>query len=204
MSEKLEQALSALTPRERGAYRVYKESGKPAIAASTSASMFALFLQGHTCDDIAKLNPGFGLGAIVRARIEDDWDARRIEHTQELLDGIRQTVQRAQLGAMQFVADGLAAFQKLAGEKFQKYLQTGDVKDLGDFKDMNFKTYKELLELLLKLTGQDTSTKKVQGFVEHRHTLEQTQQNPGQNNSDRPMTAEEAHVFISALNKVGQ
>jgi hypothetical protein len=197
----LARAERVLTPRELEAYRRYIESSKPPLAPSTSASMFALFLQGHTCEEIAKLNPAFGLGIIVKARVDFDWDKQREEHLQHLLDNIRSVVQTTQLEAVQFVAEGLAVYRKMAGEKFQKYLQSGKIEDLGDFKDMSFKTYKDLLELLLKLTGQEP-TKKVQGEVMHRHTVEATQDAP---RADRPMSASDATDFLSRfdLPKIG-
>lgn len=193
----LVRAERVLTPRELEAYRKYLESGKAPLAPSTSASFFQLFLQGHTCEEIAKLNPAFGLGIIVRARVEHDWDQQRLDHVQHLLDNIRQVVQTAQLGAVQFVAEGLAVYQKMAGEKFQKYLQSGKIEDLGDFKDMSFKTYKDLLEMLLKLTGQDAN-KKVSGVVEHRHTVEAP---PQATRVDRPMSAGDANDFLARFDK---
>lgn len=189
-----ERAARVLTPQELEAYRKYVEANKPPLAGSTSTQFFQVFLQGHTCEEIARLNPSFGLGIIVRARVDFDWDRQRDEHIQHLLDNIRSVVQTTQLEAVQFVAEGLAVYRKMAGSKFQKYLQSGKEEDLGDFKDMSFKTYKELLELLLKLTGQETTTKKVQGVVEHRHTVEATQGAPAAN---APMSAESAHDFLA-------
>ena len=193
----LAKAVAALTPRESEAYRKYMESGKAPLSPTTAAGFFQLYLQGHTCEEIARQNPAFGLGLIVRAKVDYDWDQQRIDHVQHLLDNIRQVVQTAQLGAVQFVAEGLAAFQKLAGSKFQKYLQTGKEEDLGDFKDMSFKTYKDLLEMLMKLTGQEP-TKKVQGVVEHRHTVEAPKE---ATRVDRPMSAVDAHDFLARLEK---
>ena len=194
----LVKAERVLTPRELEAYQKYLESGKAPLAVSTSGQFFQLFIQGHTCEEIAKLNPGFGLGIIVRARVDHDWDEQRLQHVQHLLDNIRQVAQTAQLGAVQFVAEGMAAFHKLAGTRFQKYLQTGKEEDLGEFKDMSFKQYKDLMEMLLKLTGQDGGTKKVQGVVEHRHTMEAPQQ---ATRVDRPMSATDASDFLARFDK---
>lgn len=190
-------AVAALTPRELEAYRKYIDSGKPPLAPSTSANFFALYIQGHTCEEIARLNPSFGLGIVVRARVDFDWDQQRLDYVQHLLDNMRQVVQTAQLSAVQFVAEGLAVYQKQAGAAFQKYLQSGKEEDLGNFRDMNFKTYKELLELLMKLTGQQPA-QKVQGVVEHRHTVE----TPGPAiQINQPMTALAATDFLAALDK---
>lgn len=190
-------AVAALTPRELEAYRKYVDSGKPPLAPSTSASFFSLYLQGHTCEEISRLNPAFGLGIIVRAKVDFDWDQQRIEHIQHLLDNMRQVVQGAQLSAVQFVAEGLAVYQKRAGTAFQKYLQSGKDEDLGDYKDMTFKTYKELLELLLKLTDQQPA-QRVQGLVEHRHTVEAAVV-PVQIN--KPFSANDASDFLAQFDK---
>jgi len=193
----LSREIALLTEEERAAYNRYLEQGKPPLAASTSAKFFQLYLQGHSTQEIAKLFPAFGLGMIVRSRVEDGWDAQRDAHLQNLLGNIRQVAQKTQLEAVRFVADGLAVFQRLAGEKFQRYLQSGDVKDLGEYEGISFKQYKELLELLLKLTGQD-STKKVSGDVLHRHVVEESSQ-PITVRANRPMTSTEAEVLLERL-----
>lgn len=182
----LVKAEQVLTPKELEAYRKYLESGKPPLALSTSNSFFALFLNGHTCEEIAKLNPGMGLGIVVRARVDFDWDKQREEHIQGLLGNIRQTVQKTQLEGIRFVSDAITAYQKLAGEKFQRYLQTGKVEELGDLKEMSFKTYKDLLELMMKLTGQTQEQK-----VTHHHKVESAK--PA---GDRPMSTIEAADFL--------
>ena len=198
-SAALVRAQRVLTPRELEAYQKYVESNKPPLAASTAGNFFALFLQGHTTEEIAKLNPAFGLGIIVRARIDNDWDTAKDLHLESLLTNIRQVAQQTQLGAIRFVSDGLAVYQRLVGEKFERYLQSGDVSQLGDYKDMSFKQYKELLELLLKLTGQEgATTKKVSGDVIHRHVVEDSSQ-PVAVRADRPMSSEEADSFLKRL-----
>lgn len=183
-----------MTQKELEAYQKYLQSGKPDLALTTSQNFFALFLNGHTCEEIAKLNPAFGLGIIIKARVDHDWDRQREEHIQGLLASIRQTVQKTQLEGIRFVSDAITAYQKLAGEKFQRYLQTGKVEELGDLKDMSFKTYKDLLELMMKLTGQSTESKKVTGEVVHRHQVEKAKPT-----GDRPMNSIEAADFLAGL-----
>jgi hypothetical protein len=190
-----------LTPKEREAYEKYVEAGKPPLAVSTVANFFALYLNGHTCEEIAKLNPAFGLGIIVRARIDNDWDSARDAHLEHLMANIRQVAQQKQLGSIRFVADALAAFEKQAGEKFQRYLQTGDASQLGEWQHMSLKQYKELIELILKLTGQESSTtKKVTGDVLHRHVVEEAS-SPITVRADRPMTTTEADSLLKRLDE---
>lgn len=198
-STALARVEKALTPKEKEAYLKYVEANKPPLAASTAANFFALFLQGHTCEEIAKLNPAFGLGIIVKARVDHSWDLARDENLENLMTNIRQVAQQKQLASIRFVTDAMAAFEKLAGEKFQRYIQTGDSAQLGEWKDMSLKQYKELLELLLKLTGQEgNTTKKVTGDVLHRHVVEEAAQ-PITQRGDRPMTVVEADSLLKRL-----
>ena len=195
----LVRAEKVLTKKEQEAYLKYVEAGKPPLAPSKASDFFQLFLGGHTCDEIAKLNPAYGLGIIVRARIDFNWDLARDEHLENLLTNIKQVAQQSQLGAIRFVSDGLAVYQRLVGEKFERYLQSGDADQLGEFKDMGFKQYKELLELLLKLTGQEgATTKKVSGDVLHRHVVEQSSQEISVR-VNKPMSSEDADSFLKKL-----
>lgn len=191
----LKQVEQSLTLTEAEAYQKYKESGKPSLSPATSADMLRLYLLGHSCEEIAKLNPGFGLGIIVRARVEHKWDQHKEEHLDALLSDVRRLVQQTQVEAVRFVGESMAAFQKMAGEKFQRYIQTGDQSHLGDFKDMGFKQYKDLMEMHLKLTGQDTQ-KKVSGEVLHRHVAET--QAPAVR-IDKPMKAKEADDMLRLI-----
>lgn len=193
LSKRVEQYL---TPTESEAYRKYVEAGKPSLSPTTSAEMLRLFLLGHSCEEIAKLNPGFGLGIIVKARIEHKWDQHKEEHLDALLGDVRRLVQQTQVESVRFVADAMAAFQKMAGEKFQRYVQTGDITHLGDFKDMGFKQYKDLLEMLQKLTGQETQ-KKVGGEITHRHVVQESSVPAVR--VDRPMKAQEADDLLKLI-----
>lgn len=197
MKESLSTAspTSLLHPRELEAYKKYLDDRKPPLSPSTVANLFSLYLQGQSCEEIAALNPGFGIGAIVRARVDHEWDKLRDEHITHLMENARLTAHAAQLDAIRFIAEGLAAYRKLAGDKFKRFLQTGDEKDLGGFKDMSFKMYKELLELLFKLTGQDTPTQKVVGNVVHTHTVDPSPQ-PAPH---RPMSSNDAASFLSRI-----
>ena len=187
-----------LSNKELDIYRKYIESENLTVAPSKATAFFSLFLQGYSCDEISRMNPGFDIGLILKTRVDQSWDQRRLEHIQHLLNDVRNIVQSTQLEAIRFVSESLTVFRKMASEKFQKYLQTGNVKDLGEFKNMSFKVYKDLLEMLLRLTGQDT-LQRVQGCVEHKHTLESSTESV----ENKPMTANEADDFMKNLNLSG-
>jgi hypothetical protein len=156
-----------LSQRELLVYRKYIESGKPPLAISTQAQFFELFLNGATCDEIFRLNHNFPFGAIVRARLEGKWDEKRDQALTNMLDTVRDRVQQTQVAAIMFNADMLAAAHKMFGDRFKKYIQTGDVNELGTLQIVSLKQYKEAIGLFLQLTGQDNN-KKVSGEVVHK------------------------------------
>lgn len=203
MSDEKEKAIervkNLLSDSELDAYLKYVESGAPGLAPSKSAEFYSLFLQGHSCHEIARLNPAYGLGLIIKARVEHDWDGQKDRYVGDLLSGIREKVQKTQLEAISFASDGMAVFHKLLGEKFKKFLQSGDASVLGDFKDMSFKTYKELLENMIKLTGQGGDNKKVSGEVLHIHTVEQPVPK-----IDRPLSSGEAAEILKTIESKGK
>lgn len=168
MSEKaLEKAK--LSPKEIAAYKNWSSKQEPAIALSTQAKMFELYLNGNSCEEIQRLNPGFHLGAVVSASIEGDWDARRQHHIGRLLEGIRERVQQVTLESISFAADLLSAANKKYGDRIKKYQQTGDESELGDLSISSLKQYRETVEMLMKLTGQDKQPSKTE--VLHHHTV---------------------------------
>lgn len=84
----------------------------------------------------------------------------------------RESVQKSQLEAVRFAADGMSVYHRILGTAFKKYLQSGREEDLGDhLGQINIRNYKEYVNLLMQLTGQDSS-KKVSGEI--HHTVEQS------------------------------
>lgn len=138
------------------------------MSPKTAGEFFELYLTGSSCEEIAKLNPGFGLGIIVKARIDFDWDGQKDQYINNLFDNIKEKIQRNQLEAIEFSTLSMSVFHKLWSTKFKKFLQTGDEKELGDVKGMSFKVYKDISENLLKLTGQDKKQQVVSGEVIHK------------------------------------
>ena len=160
--------LESLSPNERKAYEKYVSDNKPALSPKTAAEMFEVYLQGSNCEEIAKLNPAFGLGIIVKARIDYDWDGQKEQYITTLFSNIKEKIQKNQLEAIEFNALSMAVFHKLYSAKFKKFLQTGNEEELGDLKGFSFKVYKDLSENIMKLTGQDKKQQVVSGEVVHR------------------------------------
>lgn len=166
-----EQKEALLTERELAAYRGFVRLNQPPMASSAQTKFFQVFLAGHNCEEIHRLNPnGFSLGAIVRARVENDWDERRREHQETLMSRVRERVQQITLETVERVANEMAASNKLINDRVLRYLQSGDEAELAGSGVGSMKHLKEMVELLQKLTGQD-SKKQVGGTVEHRHVV---------------------------------
>lgn len=144
-----------LTIRERVAYEDYVQKGLPSIAPATQAQFLALFLRGKGCEEIHSLNSSFPLGAIVKARVDGDWDRRLEDYRETLLTGVQEKITQIEFESIGFLTDLLAAAHKQQGDKLKKYLQSGDPSQLGDLQITSIKNYKEVLELLMKATGQE-------------------------------------------------
>lgn len=156
-----------LSPREKTALETHEAGNEPSLAPRTSAQFLELYLSGYTTEEIRNLNPGFKLGIIVKARIEHEWDKHKSEYIQTLLTQTRESVQKTQLEAIRFASDGMTVYQKVLGNAFKKYLQSGDEADLGPHKDqISIRNYKEYVALMLQLTGQD-GKKQVSGEINH-------------------------------------
>ena len=155
-----------LTTREVAAYEEYMLRGPPPISPLTQAQFLALFLRGKSCEEIQSINPGFPLGAIIKCRLEGDWDRRLDEYREQLFTGIRDKLTQVELESVNFLTDLLSVAHKQQGGKLKKYLQTGEEKELGDITINSIRAYAQTLELLVKVTGQD------QKVIEHHHTLQ--------------------------------
>lgn len=152
-------ALVLLDERERQALEYFETSyrlGTTApIAPSTADRMFTLWLRGLSTEDIRALNWGFGLGAIVDARVRYGWDRRMAEYDQQQVTDTAAAIRRAQIETAALAADMLSASALLNREKLQRYMMTRDERDLGDLAITNTKQWKDALEILLKATQQD-------------------------------------------------
>lgn len=182
-----------LTPREKAAYDFTVAHRMPDLSPASRAKLFALFLQGTDCVEISRLNPGITLGQVVRVRLDDGWDEKRREHIAALLSEVRVRLQQTTLESVEFVSNLLAATHKQYGDQLKKYLMTGDPADLGTFGIHGLRQYREAIQLLRELSGQDdpkTKKQSVTGEVIHTHRVE------GTTPANRGMTNEEARTVI--------
>ncbi len=144
-----------LTKEEARAYRIYMAKKDPPLAPQIQAQLFNLYLNGASCEEIQRLNPNLSLGMIVRARVEGLWDDQRQRYLDSLFSAVRERVQQVQMESVMLTADMLAAANKMFGDKLKKYIQTDDPRELGELRIDSLKQYRDAVELLMKLTGQD-------------------------------------------------
>lgn len=155
-----------ISNKERAAYEEYVRKGNQNISPSTQAQFLALFLRGKSCEEIQSINTGWPLGAIVKCRIEGNWDTKLEEYREQLFTGVRERLAQIELESVNFLTDMLAAAHKQQGDRIKKYLQTGNEDDLGDMKISSIGAYSKVVELLLKTTGQER-----QQTIQHNHNI---------------------------------
>lgn len=197
-----QEQLDQLSDLEREELERFLATDKPPLSPNTAVKLYELFLAGHTCEEIQKQNRQFSLGMIVHARIRDDWDGHRQRYLSDLYSQASKRFGQVQLESVNFLADAFAAVHKLNGDKLKRFLQTGDPKDLAGvgFLPSSVKTYKDLWETMLKITGKDRPGVTVPVTVNQTSTPNQVatveaKVLPG----EEPMKAQDAHTMIKAL-----
>lgn len=143
------------------------------IAYSAQESLFQLYLNGRTCSEIRHAAPQFGLGQIVFACIDGQWEKRRQEHMQAIMERVGDRVRQVTVEGAGFAADLMSVTHVMWQDAVNQFLVTRDPKVLEDLGlgVGSVRTYKELVELLAKLTGQDQK-KQVSGVIEHHHVAQ--------------------------------
>lgn len=138
------------------------------LAPSLQEQLFQLYLNGKSLSEIRALNPHVMLGQVVDAAVTGKWHQLRQEYLGALQQRAAERLRQIACEAVDHLADEMAATHKLRGEAIKRYLQTGDESDLGGVSLCGIKQYKDVAELLLKLTGQDkNSTLTVKGEISH-------------------------------------
>ncbi len=165
-----------VTPAEKFALEYFQKNFQRGgsetypLAPSVCEGMLQLYLEGRTLAEIRKLNPQFGMGQIVHAAVTQDWHQYAIDHAELAINRARARAVLAAANGIDFAADLMAAIKKLHGDNIARYLQSGDVTLLGPaLTTTTIKQMREIVDLLMKLTGQDQK-KQVSGTLEIKHT----------------------------------
>lgn len=131
--------------------------------------LFGLFLGGYTCDEIQKLNSQYTLGAIVRARMNGEWDKKRDEYRQKLFLMTKDRVAQTVIESANFMAMLLSVTSKKYADRLVQFMQTGDDALLEGFSVKGVDKYAQLLEMLMKITGADQKKQVITGEITHKH-----------------------------------
>ena len=159
-------ALNGLDQREMEAYRYVLKVKSAEIAEDTAERMYEMFLAGKTCEDIRKINKGYSLGQIVACRIKYGWDARVLKYQEMLQLTVPDRAIQTTLETVDFISKLLTVNQMRMSEAIDKYMLTRNEEDLkGVILVKNAKELKELVELLMKTTGQDKKRIEFSGKV---------------------------------------
>ncbi len=165
-----------LTDKEKLALDNFKKNYKKGgvetypLSPSIAAKLYALYLNCNSLTEVAELNSELGLGTIVNSAVEDKWNLRRQEYLENLYRSASDRMLQTAAEGASFVATALAVAHKKHGEKMKKYLQTEDPEWLkgSAFEISSMRAYKEAVDILMKLTGQDRIKKlEVEGSVTH-------------------------------------
>ncbi len=155
-----ETEIAVLSNAEKGYLSDWEEGGQnPSMSKIVATKLYSLYLQGHTFLEIVETNENkYPVGMVIEAAVRDKWYSRREEYLESLYASIAERAKQAQLQSVAFVSDMLAATAKLHGEKVKRYLQNGDISEMKDFPIGTVNSYRVMVEMLLKLTGQDKDT----------------------------------------------
>jgi hypothetical protein len=172
--EEVEDKLAWLSESERYALdyfrATYQKNGSRTfpLAQTLQEQLFSLYLNGKSLSEIRALNPQLMLGQIVDAAITGDWHQLRQDYLNEIQNRASVRLKQIACESVDFLADQMATAHKLQGDALKRYLQTGNPADLGGYGVGSIKQYKDVAELILKMTGQDkTSTLNIKGEISH-------------------------------------
>lgn len=172
LSQSVEALNVELTETENKAYMEWRVLNKPPIPLATALKLYELFLNFYSLDDIYRINgKKLHLGAIVACRLDQKWDQRRKEQLDSMYSTIEQKVVKVKNEAVVHLTDLLSAAHKIWGDKIKLFLQEGDPAILEDLNIVNFKNYKELIQLLKELTDKQNQPAVSKLVVDHTHTI---------------------------------
>lgn len=182
------------TSKELEVLQDYEQKGVRPLAPSLAGQMFNLFLEGYSCADIAKLNKGLTEGDILFARKKYNWDSERDSYMIQIKNQVTQKVLKQKMESVEFLTNMLSVIHKEHKDVMLRFLQTGNVEDLP--KIGSLRTYKEIIETLAKITGEDSVKKlKVDGKIQQETTIK----NDGSASMNIPLTPELQTKLLQAL-----
>lgn len=151
----------SLTQPEKEALAQWEDQDLKPISITTAHKYYELYLQGCSCMEIANLNPGIHLGAIVNAKVRYGWDQQKAAYIEDLTLKTKQQASKTYLESVKFLSNLLSTVHTRFDTNFSKFHQTKDPEDLGPFQQIDgglLKEYRSNLDLLFRLMGQDAKS----------------------------------------------
>jgi hypothetical protein len=121
--------------------------------------MMALYLEGYSCQDIARQNHPLTEVDVLFCRKKYNWDDQKERYLADLAARTRERLLKHKLEAIEFITNQLAVVHKSENEKMLKYMQTGKEEDKPETFITGSTSYKTLIEILQKITGEERTTK---------------------------------------------
>lgn len=148
------QTPSYLTQEEQSILDQWTGNG---LLTGDKLKAFAAFLDNMSCLEITEMYPELSMGALLKTRIQDEWDVKRNEFLEQLYLQAMNNAKKAHLDGVNFVSSITGIFHKKYAPMIKKYYVTGDPEDLGELKDLKFRDYKTTMELLIKMVALERS-----------------------------------------------
>lgn len=156
----IQEGIKNLTEKELEAYNYFVNLNESVPVPEEQAKLFVLFLSGKSCQEIQESNQQFSLGQVIYCRLLGEWDNRYNAYLTELLNNTMKRLQTVTLETIGFLCDLISVANAEHGEKIRNYIKTKNPEDLGGLQITTLNGYKNAIELLQKITGQDGQKKK--------------------------------------------
>lgn len=148
-----------LTEEESRQLIKYNENGRPGVAKLKVDALQALYNVGYTCSEINEQFPEYPLGAILLARVQQNWDDKRNEYRKSLEKEIVGSIKNARVESVKMVADLIAATNIHWKAELMRFLANPSKEKAPEFLPKNMHQYGNLASLLKDLTEVNDKTK---------------------------------------------
>lgn len=170
--------------RELSVLRDSEANGVRPVALSLATSLYQLFLEGYSCLEISKQGKGLSEGDVLFLRKKYEWDKQRDQYALDLQNQVNGKLIKAKLEAVEFLTNQMAAIHKLNRDQVLKYLMSGNPDDMP--KDLGkVGGYKQIIEVLQKITGEDKVSKVKTESVSTQNVILSAPSDTGLTQTDR-------------------
>lgn len=149
MSQELEAYMSkGLTEDEARALESYELRGRPGITKLKADNFKDMYVQGYSCQDLAKQFPEYELGILLWARVHFKWDIERQAYQHNLAKQSASALGLSKAEAIRFLSDVLNATHVKNRAEIMKYLAAPDREKPPEFLPKTLSGYSTLLSML--------------------------------------------------------